>query len=104
VRLAKLPDGWWRARSDVGWRPRAIVTRRLRRLQAWRAMKATTVTCLFVSNDGRLSVKLLESPVPDHWAEPAAPPGMMHACVVLGIAPVRMWKRTAEGAIPVFEE
>jgi hypothetical protein len=29
---------------------------------------------------------------------------MMHACRVLGIAGVRIFKRTVEGALPVYEE
>lgn len=67
-------------------------------------MKATTVTCLFVSKDGRLAVHLMESPVPAQHEIPAAPPGMMHACRVLGISGVRLFKRTVEGALPVYEE
>lgn len=65
---------------------------------------ATTVTCLFVSQDGRLSVQLIDSPVPAEHVMPVAPPGMMHACRVLGINPVRSFKRTVDGSIPVFEE
>jgi hypothetical protein len=67
-------------------------------------MKATTVTCLFVSKDGRLAVHLMDAPVPAQHEIPAAPPGMMHACRVLGIAGVRIFKRTVEGALPVYEE
>ena len=105
MRGAKLPNGWWCSRSALGWKPRAIAARRLRRLQKRRAqMRSTTVTCLFFSNDGRMSVKLLDAPVPAEYTEAAAPDGMFHACRVLGIQPIRYFKRTAEGSIPVFEE
>ena len=42
-------------------------------------MKATTVTCLFVSKDGRLAVHLMESPVP-------VPGGQLHVTASFGVA------------------
>lgn len=69
-------------------------------------MKATTVTCLFVTRDGGLCVKLLESPIPPTWEEQPIPPGILHAVKLLGMQPVhgRSFKRTCDGHIPVFEE
>jgi hypothetical protein len=64
----------------------------------------TTVTCLFISQDGRLSVQLMPRPVPETYEIVTAPPGMMHACAVLGIPPIRTFRRTVDGGIPVFEE
>jgi hypothetical protein len=66
-------------------------------------MKASPVTCLFVSRDGRLAVRLLDEPIPEQHQD--IPPGMQHAIMALGMWPVvRTFKRTVDGKIPVFEE
>ena len=68
-------------------------------------MKVTTLTCLFVSRDGQLAIQLLEPPVPDEYQMTTVPPGMMHAARLLGLrAEVRVFKRIAEGALPVYQE
>lgn len=59
--------------------------------------------CLFYSKAGALSVKLLDSPVPPEVSDPPMPMGASHACKLLGFSP-RIFKRTVDGAIPVFEE
>ena len=67
--------------------------------------RATTVTCLFYTRDGGLSVELLDSPVPETYTKNPTPPGMLHALHLLGMQPLqRNFKRTVAGAIPVFEE
>ena len=66
--------------------------------------KVTTLTCLFLSERG-LAVQLLEPPVPEEYQIPPIPPGMLHAARVLGLAnEVRVFKRIADGALPVYEE
>jgi hypothetical protein len=64
-------------------------------------MKVTTLTCLFVSKDGRLAVRLMDAPVPSQHEIPVQ---RVHACRILGPAGVRLFKRTVEGALPVYEE
>jgi hypothetical protein len=65
----------------------------------------STQTCLFVSRAGYLSVKFLEKPVPESWDIEIVPPGMAHAARLLGIPPMRTFKRTtSDGPVPVFEE
>ena len=67
--------------------------------------KVTTLTCLFLSKHGHLSVKLIEPPVPEQFQTPEIPPGLLHAARVLGLSDtVRVFKRTADGALPVYEE
>jgi hypothetical protein len=68
------------------------------------SMKVTTLACLFVSNDGRISIRLLDTPAPPQHEFPSVPPGMMHACQVLGLPARRVFKRTVDGALPVYEE
>ncbi len=68
-------------------------------------MKVTTLACLFVGKDGGLSVQLIEPPLPAEYQIPPIPPGMQHAVRVLGLmTAVRVFKRTAEGGLPVYEE
>lgn len=67
----------------------------------------TTITCLFYTSQGSLSVKLIPQPVPAEWDDSVQMPmGVMHAVKLLGMQPPagRKFKRTADGAIPVFEE
>ena len=66
----------------------------------------TTVTCLFYTRDGSLAVRLLDRPVPDTITDNPVYPGMMHAIRALGMTQpiLRSFKRTVDGAIPVFEE
>jgi hypothetical protein len=48
---------------------------------------------------------LLDSPVPEEYQIPPVPPGMMHALRLLGMADqVRVFKRIASGAMPVYQE
>ena len=70
------------------------------------SVRVTTLTCLFLSKDGdHLSVQLIEPPVPEEYQIPAIPPGMVHAVRVLGLAgQIRVFKRIAEGALPVYQE
>jgi hypothetical protein len=69
-------------------------------------MRVTTLTCLFVSKDGRLSIHQLEPPAPPKFQLQPMPSGMKHAAKVLGLLPFepRVFKRTAEGSLPVYEE
>lgn len=68
-------------------------------------MKVTTLACLFVSKDGRLAIHLLDPPLPPEYQVPAIPPGAAHAARALGLAAtLRVFKRSVEGAIPVYEE
>jgi hypothetical protein len=68
-------------------------------------MKATALACLFVSKDGRLSVQLVEPPLPLEQQVPSVPPGMAHAARMLGVpVEIRVFKRTVEGSVPVYEE
>jgi hypothetical protein len=68
-------------------------------------MRVTTLTCLFVSKDGRLSIHQLEPPAPPEFQLQPVPPGMKHAAKVLGLpSEPRVFKRTAEGSLPVYEE
>ena len=66
-------------------------------------MNTTTVTCLMCSKDGKLAVKLFESPIPATHTE-SYPQGVIHACRVLGLASARTWKLTAEGSPAMYEE
>jgi hypothetical protein len=70
------------------------------------SIKVTTLTCLFLSKSGdHLSIQLIEPPVPEEYHIPAIPPGMLHAVRVLGLADkVRVFKRIADGALPVYQE
>lgn len=68
-------------------------------------MKATSLTCLFWTKTGCMSVRVMDAPVQETFIEPIAPPGMMHALAALGMTPLsRTFKRTCDGAMPVFEE
>ncbi|MGH9346333.1 MAG: hypothetical protein ACRD26_03610 [Vicinamibacterales bacterium] len=69
-------------------------------------MKVTTVACLFVSKDGRLSIHLMEPPVPSECRVPAVHPGTaLHDTGGLSLVPaMRAFKRTVDGALPVYEE
>lgn len=66
-------------------------------------MRAQTVTCLFISKPGKISVRLIPSPVPEVVEDPPVPTGAVHACRALGIA-VRRFKRTTDGSMAVYEE
>ena len=67
--------------------------------------KVNTRACLFISKRGDLAVRLLEPPLPEEYATPEVPPGMLHAVRLLGMPDqVRIFKRTVEGAVPVYEE
>jgi hypothetical protein len=68
-------------------------------------MRVTTLTCLFVSKDGRLSIHQLEPPAPAEFQLQPIPPGMKHAAKVLRLpSEPRTFKRTVEGSLPVYEE
>jgi hypothetical protein len=68
-------------------------------------MKVTTLTCLFVSTDGRLSIRLMNPPLPPHCEVPTIPPEMAPAARALGLGlEVRIFKRTVEGLLAVYEE
>jgi hypothetical protein len=65
----------------------------------------TTLACLFVGKDGGLAVRLLEPPLPAEVEDPYIPPGARHAARLLGLlSSVRVFKQTAEGRLPVYEE
>jgi hypothetical protein len=67
--------------------------------------KVKTLTCLFISKSGGLSVRLIEPPLAEEYQTPEIPPGMLHAVRLLGLSEqVRVFKRTVEGALPVYEE
>jgi len=67
--------------------------------------KVTTLTCLFLSKRGELAIQLIEPPVPEEYEIPKIPRGMLHAVRVLGLADrIRVFKRIAEGALPVYQE
>lgn len=67
--------------------------------------KVTTLACLFLSKRGHLAVQLIEPPVPEEVQTPAVPAGMLHAVRVLGMSEsIRVFKRIAEGALPVYQE
>lgn len=68
-------------------------------------MSATTETCLFVSRDGSLSVMLLDEPLPSIHEIPVAVARTfaMSMCMT-DPPPVRRFKRTTDGHIPVYEE
>jgi hypothetical protein len=68
-------------------------------------MKVTTLACLFVGKNGCLAVELLEPPVPAEFRVAAAPPGFKHAARLLKLPhEERVFRRTAEGQVPVYEE
>ena len=67
-------------------------------------MKVTTLACLFVGKNGGLAVELLEPPVPAEFRVAAVPPGAEHAARQLGLPHERVFRRTADGAVPVYEE
>jgi hypothetical protein len=67
-------------------------------------MKVTTLACLFVGKSGGLAVELLEPPVPAEFRVAAVPPGAEHAARLLGLPHERVFRRTADGAVPVYEE
>ena len=67
--------------------------------------KVKTVPCLFFSRRGELAVHLIEPPVPEVYQTPEVPPGMLHAVRVLGLSDrIRVFQRTAEDGVPVYEE
>ena len=62
-------------------------------------------TCLFVSKNGGFAVRLLESPLQDHYEIPPVPPGMRHAVRLLGLSSmIRVYRQTVDGGLPVYEE
>jgi hypothetical protein len=68
-------------------------------------MKFTAVTCLFVGKNGGISIRSVEPPLEEQYEIPPVPTGMRHAVQLLGLMPmVRVYKRTAEGVLPVYEE
>lgn len=67
--------------------------------------KVKTRACLFISKGGDLAVRLIEPPFPEEYQTPEVPPGMLHAVRLLGLSDqIRIFKRTVEGALPVYEE
>jgi hypothetical protein len=68
-------------------------------------MKVTTLACLVISKDGAIAVHLIEPPVPAEFRIGEVPRGLRHAAKLAGL-PVdgRLFKRTAEGTLPVYEE
>ena len=68
-------------------------------------MKVTTLACLLISKDGAIAVQLLEPPVPAEFRIGEVPPGLKHAAKLVGLqVDGRLFKRTAEGTLPVYEE
>jgi hypothetical protein len=68
-------------------------------------MKVTTLACLIVGKNGGLAVELLEPPVPTEFRIAVVPPGVEDAARPLGPQHAeRVFRRTAEGAVPVYEE
>jgi hypothetical protein len=60
---------------------------------------------LFVSKDGRLAIHQLEPPAPPEFQIQQVPPGMRPAAKALGLpSEPRVFKRTVEGSLPVYEE
>ena len=67
--------------------------------------RVKTLACLFFSKSGDLAVRLIEPPVPEELQTPEVPPGMLHAVRLLGLSDrIRVFKRIAEGAVPVYQE
>jgi hypothetical protein len=67
--------------------------------------KVKTLACLFFSKSGGLAVQLIEPPVPEEFQTPELPAGVLHAERVFGFSDrVRVFKRTVEDGIPVYEE
>jgi len=70
-------------------------------------VKRTALTCLFITKAGGCSVRLLQPPVPE-WIDEGTqiPPSMIRAAGALGGCDyrTRVYKRTVDGRIPVFEE
>jgi len=67
--------------------------------------KVNTLACLFISTGGGLAVRLIVPPLPEEYQTPEVPQGMLHAVRLLGLSDrVRTFKRTVEGAVPVYEE
>jgi hypothetical protein len=70
-------------------------------------VKRTALTCLFITKAGGCSVRLLPPPIPERIDEGTQiPPSMIRSAWALGLYGYRprVYKRTAEGCIPVFEE
>jgi hypothetical protein len=68
-------------------------------------MKLKTRACLFVSRNGGFAVHNIEPPLEEQYQIPPVPPGMRHALKVLGLlSTVRVYKQTADGVLPVYEE
>jgi hypothetical protein len=68
--------------------------------------KVNTLACLFFSaGGGGLAVRLIVPPLAQEYQTPEVPRGMLHAVRLLGLSDrVRTFKRTVEGAVPVYEE
>ena len=70
-------------------------------------VKRTALTCLFITKAGGCSVRLLQPPVPERIDEGMQiPPSMIRAAWALGLRDyrARVYKRTVDGSIPVYEE
>ncbi len=68
-------------------------------------MKVTTLACLVISKEGAIAVHLLEPPVPPELRIGEVSPGLRHAASLVGLqVDGRLFKRTAEGTLPVYEE
>ena len=67
--------------------------------------KVRTLTCLFIGRGQCHETRKIEPPLAEEYQTPEVPPGMLHAVRVLGLSEqVRVFKRTVEGALPVYEE
>ena len=70
-------------------------------------VKRSALTCLFITKAGGCSVRLLQPPVPELIDEGTQiPPSMIRGAWALGLYDyrARVYKRTVDGCIPVFEE
>jgi hypothetical protein len=67
--------------------------------------KVKTLACLFLSKRDELSVRLIEPPVPEEYQMPEVPHSMVHAARLPGLTDrIRVFKRVAAGALPVYQE
>jgi len=68
-------------------------------------MESSSIICLFVAKNGAIAIRALEPPLEDQYEVPPVPPGMRHAVKAVGLlSTIRTYKRTADGALPVYEE